>query len=146
MSDCRHRGFSVLCSFSDVKGNITWHYVPFALLPAFPTFCPSFRPSFRLPCSAFRPHIPISRTYVLYILPCLPSMRRNFSDVFPFAAIPAHATKQGQCDVLFNKRACIRTRMRLIGRSTHFQNLSTRKLAQSFLRIFCDICTFFVSG
>ena len=43
MSGCRHRGFSGLCSFSDVKGNITRHYVPFSAFPA--SVHPSSRPT-----------------------------------------------------------------------------------------------------
>lgn len=57
MSENRHRGVWVLCCFSDVKGNITGHYVAFCVLPAAPVSACLFPCFFALASSPFpRPH------------------------------------------------------------------------------------------
>ena len=76
--------------------------------------------------------------------------------MFPFAVLPASVKPPDVLPVLppslfavppymphtvrrnpdfLNKRACAHMYTRLIGRSTHFQNLSTRNVAQIFLHV-----------
>lgn len=91
MSDHRHRGFSGLCCFSDVNGNITRYYVPFAVLPA--PVKPSRR-SARPPAVRVRRlsvHAPHSEHTFFQSGISPPPMRRNSPAVLPSAAVPAHA-------------------------------------------------------
>lgn len=121
---CRHRGFSWLCSFSDVKGNITRHYVPFSasLRPSIP---PAVRPSPACVGSTCRPPPIARRTFVLS-----PVHAAEYSSRPPARGPPCPCrTGTATHSVFLNIRACARMYMRLIGRSTLFENLSTRNSA-----------------
>jgi len=141
MSCHRHRGFSGLCCFSDVKGNITRYYVPFCCTPC---TCQASRRSARPPAVPVRRpavHAPHSEhTFCqsgVFRPPCgeiLPPSSR----LPPFLPMPHTARRNPD---FLNKRACAHMYTRLIGRSTHFQNLSTRNVAQIFQDCFCYTLT-----
>ena len=141
MSCHRHRGFSGLCCFSDVKGNITRYYVPFCCTPC---TCQASRRSARPPAVPVRrPAVHAPHGEHTFCQSCIfpPSMRRNSPAVLPSPSfLPMHHTAHHKPDFL-NKRACAYMHTRLIGRSTHFQNLSTRNVAQIFQDYFCNTLT-----
>ena len=118
---CRHRGFSWLCSFSDVKGNITRHYVPFSAFPA------SVHPSSRPTASSLRR---FDLPPAAHCAANVRSVSRPCGGIFqpstcPRASLPM-PDGTATHPVFLNIRACARMYMRLIGRSTLFENLSTR--------------------
>lgn len=92
MSDHRHRGFSGLCCFSDVKGNITRYYVPFSRTPCTCQASRRFARPAAVPVRRPAVHTPNVKHTFCTFSPCLPPMRRNSPAVLPSAAVPAHAS------------------------------------------------------
>lgn len=117
----------MLCCFSDVKGNITGHYVAFCVLPAAPVSACLFPCFFALASSPFpRPH---SRRF---LHKNQPSRIHGFLP-FSCAFLPV---KTSPCSLFFLsqgvKKAQIFAFCAYIVGFFQFQNLSTRKVAQSF--------------
>ena len=118
MSDHRHRGFSGLCCFSDVKGNITRYYVPFCCTPC---TCQASRRSARPPAVPVRRpavHAPHNEHTFCQSGIFPPSMRRNSPAVLPSAAVPAHAPDRPP-QTRFSQQTRLRAHVHALNRPKH---------------------------